>query len=237
MEFDQLREMEKTHICTQCGGEPVTIFDDLNDRWRLACGLDKSHNGFKKRISATTAVKRGEGDKVIQLGAQKDLEERAKRSELALSWLPREDVATKAALNIVQIRNLADFAEGLSLSAFLGHVCLYHGKPYITIDGYYYSNNRREKPFGIATRPMTKEEKRDYMVEDATHAYIAEAWLEGEKVNTTGVGYVTAGELGQKSERHPAHFRAPVVHSHPQRMAEKRAEWQLLRKLIPLEVK
>ena len=237
MEYDELRAMEKTHICAQCGGEPVTVHDFDNDCWRLACGNDKTHNGFKRRQSVTTALKRGEADEAIQPGAQKDLEDRAKRSETALSLLPAQDIATKRALGIVEIEGLILFANTLGLSAYLGHVCLYHGKPYIGIDGYYYLNNKRHHPYRIAARPMSKEEKITYMIEKATHAYIAEAWLDGERVATHGIGYVTTSEINEKSERNPEHFRAPVVHNHPQRMAEKRAEWQLLRKLIPLEFK
>ncbi len=237
MEYEDMRAMEKTHVCAQCGGLPVTIHDAENDRYRLACGTDKTHNGFKRRISPTTALQRGEADKEIQPGAQQDLENRAKQSQTALDLLPATDIATKRALGLVEINALVVFAEKLGLNAYLGHVCLYHGKPYIDIDGYYYLNNKRHHPYRIAARPMTKEEKIAYMIEDATHAYIAEAWWVGEKIATNSCGYVTQDEINEKSERHPEHFRAPVVHSHPQRMAEKRAEWQLLRKLIPLEVK
>ena len=237
MEYDDMRAMEKTHVCSECGGELVITWDKENNCYRLCCGYNHSHNGFQRKLSETQVIKRGQLDTEHGTGAQKDLEERAKRSETALSLLPKEDIATKRALGLAEIGNLVLWADKIGLTAQLGHICLYFGKPYVTVDGYYYLNNKRKKPVRIGTRPMTTEEKTAYMVDDATHAYIAEAWLGGVKLPDIGEGYVTRDEVELKSDRNPAQFRAPVVHGHPQRMAEKRAEWQLLRKLIPLEVK
>lgn len=237
MEYEQMRAMEKTHCCAMCNAPLVTIWDKENDCHRLCCGHDQTHDGFRRMLSPQKALQRGEANEVIGPGAQKDLEERAKRSQMIFSLLPKEDIATKRALGIAEIGGLTLFAEQLGLNALLGHVCLYHGKPYITVDGYYYLNSKRDKPFQIGVEPMTQEEKVAYMIEDATFAYIAQAWLDDRLLPETGCGYVVKDELEAKSRRDPEQWRAPVVHDHPQRMAEKRAEWQLLRKLIPLEVK
>lgn len=237
MSYEEMRAREKTHVCAMCGGELVTIWDGEASVHRLCCGRDHTHNGFKQRLSPQKALQRGKADEVIGPGAQKELEERAASSWTALRLLPREDLGNRKELGIVEISALVSWAENLGLNAYLGHICLFYGKPYPTIDGYYYLNSRRQPPFHIGTRPMTDEEKIAFMIEDATHAFIAEAWLGEEKLPETGVGYVTRDEQEEKSERHPEQFRSPVVHGHPQRMAEKRAEWQLLRKLIPLEVK
>jgi len=237
MNYDEMRAMEKTHCCAVCGGELVTIWDDEGNCYRLCCGQDHTHNGFQQKLSPQKALQRGKADEVIGPGAQKDLEERAKRSESALSLLPIADVATGQTLGIAEIGKLVLWAEEIGLTAHLGHVCLYHGKPYVTIDGYYYKNYKRKKPYRIGVRPMTDEERLLWQIGDKDLAYIAEPWDGETKLPTTGFGLVSADEREEKSSRAPGQFRAPVVHGHPQRMAEKRAEWQLLRKLIPLELK
>jgi len=237
MNYDDMRKMEKTHVCTMCGGELVTIWDGENNCHRLCCGQDHTHNGFQQRLSPQKALQRGQADKVIQPGAQRDLEEMAKRSATALSLLPKEDIATKQALGIAKIGELVVWAESLGLNAHLGHVCLYHGEPYVTIDGYYYKLYKKLPGWSIGTRPMTQDERTDYAIQEGDFAFIAEAYQDNRILPGVGIGIVTKEEIDKPSKKTVGEFNAPVVHSHPQRMAEKRAEWQLLRKLIPLEVK
>lgn len=237
MKYDEMRAMEKTHVCAECSGELVTTWDGVLQDYYLACGRDKHHNGYQQRLSPTQALKRGEFDKVAGKGAQKDLEDRAKRSETALNLLPKADVATGQALGIAKIGELVLWGARIGLNAHLGHVCLYFGKPYVTIDGYYYLMSKEPTQLTVGTRPFNSNERKSYQIADGDYAWIAEAWLARDKLQTVGIGIVTQDEIEGKSIRHPDEFRAPVVHDHPQRMAEKRAEWQLFRKLIPLEVK
>lgn len=236
MNYEEMREMEKSHVCSECHGELTTIWDGENEVHRLCCGVNHTHNGFQRRLGTQQALQRGQLDKELGSGAQKDLEERARRSEAALSLLPKEDIATKKALTIMDIGELVTWADRIALSAHLGHVCLYHGKPYVTIDGYYYLLNKQKRDMFIGTRPMSGQERIDYEVPEGDFAWVAESWQGKRKLPTVGIGIVTGEELTTKSLRNPEHYAAPVVHSHPQRMAEKRAEWQLLRKLLPLEV-
>jgi len=237
MEYDEMRAMEKTHVCAMCGAPAVTVWDNENNCHQLACGKDKTHNGFKRATSAQTALQRGKMDDLLGPGAQTDLEKRAKETSTALKTLPQEDLGSHAKLTIMDIGAMTQFAESLGLNIHLNHACLYYGELYPTIDGYYYLNNKREKPFRIGTRPMTTEEKAVHMFEEGAHAWIAEAWLDGVKLPDTGIGYVAAADLELRSKKDPEKWRYPVVHDKPQRMAEKRAEWQLLRKLVSLEVK
>ena len=237
MEYEQMRAMEKSHVCAMCGSELVTIRDSENSVNRLACGKDKTHNGFKRRRSATERLAQGELDAVAGPGVQKDIEALAQRQQERFNMLPKADIATARALGLAEIEGVVTWANMIGLNAYLGHVCLYFGKPYTTIDGYYYLNNKRGEPYVIGTRTATANERKEYLIEEGWYCSIAEAWLLQEKIATIGVGIVTTDEKDVPSAKTPGQFRAPVVHLHPQRMAEKRAEWQLLRKLIPLEVK
>lgn len=236
LSFEEMRALEKTHICAVCEGELLTIWDAEGDCHRLCCGVDHTHNGVKRRSTTSELLARGELDEVAGKGAQASLEKLAREHPERFTLLAKKDIQTTKELTLEQLGGLVSFAESVGLNAYLGHVCFYYSKPYISIDGYYYLNNQRENPYRIGTRPMAQWEKTAYSVGDEDIAFIAEAWLDMEKLPTIGIGIVTQEEIEGKSVRQPEQYRAPVVHSHPQRMAEKRAEWQLLRKLIPLEV-
>lgn len=235
MEYDELRRKELTHVCAECGGLLTTIWDSENNCHRLVCRTDQTHNGIQAKLTPAQAVKRGKADEVIGSGAQKDLEERATKNQLAWQYLPKDDFGSAKALTVAQVEGLVKWAKMVGLNAYLGHVCLFHGEPYPSIDGYYYLNYKRKEPYQIECKPMTREEKIAYMIETDAYAAIARACLGGQCLPDTGVGYISKEEYEAKSERNPEHWRSPIVHDKPHLMVEKRAIWQLLRKLIPLE--
>ena len=237
MEYEQLKAMLESHCCTQCEAPLSLIWDGKADEYALVCGQDRSHQGYKPIVSFSQAVARGRADKLLGKGAQEDLEKIAAKAQHPLSMMSKKDIATGNDIPQDIFLALVKWADSLGLKPYLGHVCLYYGKPYVTIDGYYYKLDRSEKDIHIGTRPMSKEEFASYQVPEGAHAWLAEAWSGDTKLPTTGLGIITQEEIEGKSERNPDHFRAPVVHDKPQRMAEKRAEWQLLRKLVPLEEK
>ena len=234
MEYEEMRRMEKTHVCAQCDGELVTRWSGKRQQYELVCANHWDHHGYTRRLTQGQLFSQGRADNDLGPGAQEDLEKAAEQLITDLSKLPATDIATKTPLSDVQIGALVAWGEHLGLKPHLGHVCIYHGKPYVTIDGYYYLLAKNHPAIKIGTRPLTKEELELELVFEGTYAWIAEAWENGEKLPTTGLGFATKEEIAAKSARDPGQFRAPVVHDHPQRMAEKRAEWQLLRKLIPL---
>ena len=55
-------------------------------------------------------------------------------------------------------------------------------------------------------------------------------------IGMTALGIVTQQEIAARSKKDPTRPASPVVAAHPQRMAEKRAEWQFLRKAVPLGI-
>ena len=237
MKYEEMRAMEQTHVCAVCEGSLVTVWDPDLSIHALVCGKDRSHQGYQRIPSSSQLVARGKGDRLAGPGTQESLEDLAKRGVGKVSLMVVNDLATSKPLVPEQITNLVTWGVSLSLKPWLGHVCLYFGKPYISVDGYYYLNNKREKPYSVSTRPMTTEERKDYKLGKDDHGYIAEGRDRDGVVVANAIGIATKDEIEGKSKRDPEQFRAPVVHEHPQRMAEKRAEWQLLRKLIPLEEK
>jgi len=49
-----------------------------------------------------------------------------------------------------------------------------------------------------------------------------------------GIGIVTQEEMTEPSKRHPDQLRSPVVAKHPWQLAQKRAEWQAMRRAFPI---
>lgn len=234
MDYIEMRAMEKTHCCAQCQAPLVTIWGELSQDYMLVCSMDHHHQGYQQIPSASELLARGKADEIMGKGAQKDLERLALRGAKPLSKLPTTDIATGKELSKEQLNGLITWGMDLGLKPWLGHVCLYYGKPYVTIDGYYYLLATRQPGVKIGTRAANTLEREEVRVGKEDHLWVAEAWEGGHQLATKGWGAVTKEELEEKSPRDPGQFRAPVVHSHPMRMAEKRAEWQLLRKLVPL---
>lgn len=234
MEYEQMKAMLETHCCTQCEAPLTLIWDGQANEYRLVCGTDRSHEGYKALGSPIQAIVRGKGDKVLGPGAQEGLEKQLAMATNPLSMLPLKDLGTDKDLTANQVATLVKWAERVGLKAYLGHVCLYYGKPYRTIDGLYYTLSKKHMNIAVGSRPLTAQERADYMIAEGDYAWLAEGWDNGKKLPTTGLGIVTKEEIEAKSEKKPEHFRAPIARAHPQRMAEKRAEWQLLRKEAPL---
>jgi len=233
--YDQMRSMEKTHACAECDGPLVTTWTQDGKGYALVCGKDRSHQGYQRIPSMNEIFARGELDKYDGKGTQESLEDMAKRGVGKVSLMVVNDLATGQALIPAQLGALISFGKVLGLKPWLGHVVIFYSKPYISVDGYYYLNNKREKSFSISSKPMTTEERKDQQLGKGDYGYITEARDHDGVVVANGIGIATKAEIEGKSLRDPAKFRAPVVHDHPQRMAEKRAEWQVLRKVIPLE--
>jgi len=234
MEFKDLEAMTETHECTQCGAPLVVVHADGAEAWILKCGQDKTHTGIKKREATTTAIARGKADKRLGSGAQKSLEKTYEQSGLDFSLAAKKDVGSGDVITVPAFTGLVKWARLVGLNAYLGHVCLYYGEPYVTIDGFYYLLETRKTEIHVGTKPLNSEAKVLYGIPESAYAWLAEAWLGTTKLPESGLGIITQEEIDAPSKRDPEKFRAPIAHDKPQRMAEKRAEWQLLRKIVPL---
>ncbi len=235
MDYQELKQLSNSHVCLQCGKRLILVCDNTTNTWSVVCGTDKTHEGFKPQEPPKTEVRRGNADKLLGKGAQESIEQSLVKHDFAMSYLPRADIGSDRALNVNDLNTLVKWGEKIGLKPYLGHVCIYYGSPYVTIDGYYYILHRRSPGVMVGTRPLNDQERALYRVGSDDYAWIAEAWLLTTKIPTTGLGIVTRYDMDAKSDNRPEQFRAPIERAHPQRMAEKRAEWQLLRKIVPLD--
>ncbi len=235
MEYEEAKKFIIDHVCAQCGGGLVTVWDNDKAEHVVLCGAHRSHTGYKMIESASTAVARGNAEKILGPGAQNEMERAIANRPGSISLTVTKDLGNYKDLTAEAINGLVTWAESVGLNARLGHVCLYYGKPYPTIDGYYYILHKRDTMIKVGSRPCNAFEREGLQVKKGDHAWITEGWLGDTKLPTVGYGIVTLDEINEKSEKSPGEFRAPVAHDHPQRMAEKRSEWQLLRKIVPLD--
>ena len=148
--------------------------------------------------------------------------------------IPTQDLGTGSLLTPEQVQELIDYAYKYHLDPYRGHVVLMYGKPYIGIDGYLYHAGQEKIPYSLNSRPMTTEERKQYKIGKDDHAWIARVDLIETGQVFTGTGIVTSDEMTAMSDKKPDQFRSPVVAAKPWQMAQKRAEWQALRRAFPI---
>ena len=168
--------------------------------------------------SPTNQFKRGEIDAV----------------DPTFSLLPKADLGNGEILSPGAINALIGYAKMYGLDPYRGHVVIMYGAPYIGLDGYVYSADKQNKPYRLLSRPLNEDERKAYRIEkEKDHAWLATVEkLEGGSF--TGLGIVTEAEMTAKSKKDTTQLRSPVVAAHPWQLAQKRAEWQAMRRGFPI---
>lgn len=157
------------------------------------------------------------------------------KTEALSNWLvPKTDLGTGELLGPERVKALVQYAERYHLDWWRGHVVLMYGKPYITIDGYLYHARESQIPYSLECHPMTTEEEKQYKIGATDHGWIARLVLVEKGQSFTGTGIVTYQEMTATAKGKPEQLRAPVVAAHPWQLAQKRAEWQALRRAFPI---
>lgn len=144
------------------------------------------------------------------------------------------DLGSGAALAPEVSRALERYAKQYGLDYYRGHVVLMYGQPYIGLDGYLYHANRSGIKYCLESRPMTTSELKQYKVGNTDHGWLATVNLIDTNEKFNGVGIVTYEEMTAKSPRDDTKLRSPVVAAKPWQLAQKRAEWQAMRRAFPI---
>ena len=232
--------MADNNVCAADGGHLSVAWDAEASMYYLRCGICNVTKGIQRVLSATEELKAG-----VELPPQvKDNVERgmAKRQAkhpvpagaVTMGGIPASDLGTGELLTLDVMKALVDYARGYGLDPKRGHVCLMYGKPYITIDGYLYHASKQGKPYQLATRPFGLEERVQYQITDQDHAWISTVTMDNGLTKVSGLGIVTQEEMTEKSKKNPDRLAAPVVARHPWQLAQKRAEWQAMRRAFPI---
>lgn len=239
-DYEKLDNLAKFNLCAEHHTPLEVAWYGKDKTWVLRCGEDHYPEALVRQLSLTQEYKAGEPvpeiivDKIKKGQRRRSMQNNSQSSALQIGAIPPADLGTGQSLQPSQVQALLDYARKYDLDAYRGHVVMMYGEPYIGIDGYLYHANKSGRPYSLRSRPMTAVELKQYKIEPADHAWIAELTFTDTMAAFTGLGIVTCVEMTAKSPRDETKLRSPVVANHPQLLAQKRAEWQVLRRGFPI---
>jgi len=227
---EMLKVSRDGHTCGTCNGR-------LNVAWGgsigiqgyiLRCGNDITHNTINRHDKEHE-------EQIRQIKETRGMDSKALQVMPEAAMLQRIDVARfPKDLTVQEKRLLAKVAITYGFDPLMGEVTIYQGKPYVSIDGRYRKAQETGKLDGVDTRPATKQERAEWEIPDGDYFYHSDVFVKGASHPFVGWGRVFKAESFARPDT-PGDKYKPTV-TNPQRMAEKRAEAQGLRKAfhIPL---
>jgi len=237
---EELNDLVKTHICPEHPDKALTVTWLKDEGYVIRCGGDHYPPEITRQPTLTEAYKQGGSvplvveNKIKARVAKKQPSGQPDEIAKMLGMTPGYDLDTGEALTGYQLEMLLSYARRYDLDPYRGHVVLMHGKPYATLDAYLYHANQTNISYTMRSHPLDENDRKLYRIDENDHAWTTTV----TKINTgeehTGLGVVTREEMVAMSTKHPEHKRSPVVAAHPWQLAQKRAEWQAMRRAFPI---
>ncbi len=215
---EKLDQIAQTHLCPEHGKKLVVAWDAGTKSYAIRCGEGHFPEEVTRELTRTQEFKAGKLEKVDPM----------------FNLLPKTDMATGELLTPEAIQFLVDYANRYGLDAYRGHVVYMYGKPYIGLDGYLWHAKNSGRPYSLESKPLQREERIQYQIPEGAYAWLSTIRFEGLGNYLTGLGIVTSEEMTLTSKKDKTKLRSPVVAAHPWQLAQKRAEWQALRRAFPI---
>ena len=215
---NDLEHILETHCYPEHDNPLAVAWHAQANSYVIRCGAGHYPEELKPVASRTEQFRRGELAKV----------------DKTFDLLPTEDLGNGQKLDPYTVDGLIEYAKKYSLDAYRGHVYVMYGKPYIGIDGYLYHANQQKIPYQLRSRPLDADERASMQVIEGDLAWKAEITRLDNGSYFMGLGIVTQAEREVMSTKKQDQKRSPVVAAHPWQQAQKRAEWQALRRAFPL---
>jgi len=237
---EELDDIAKNYLCSEHKTPVVVTWHAQENAYALRCQNNEYPEQVTKAQSLTDAYKQGEElpepivENIKRSQRRRNVLEGSNPQLGELALVPPRDLGTNELLTPELIQALVSYATHYGLDPGRGHVCLMYGKPYITIDGYLYHAHESKEEYKLASRPLTPAERQTYQVPEGAHAWVSEVIMADGKKSFIGLGVVTQDEMTELAKGKPGQLRSPVVARHPWQMAQKRAEWQSLRRAFPI---
>ncbi len=218
---EQAEQYARRNLCS-CGGRLTLAWGGtwgMND-WVIRCSGDVDHDKFtshnqkyEKELRRVYGMKSTE---LMAMGKQEML------IRVGIAKFPKD-------LTVPEKELLAQAAITYGLDPIMGEITIYQGRPYISVDGRFRKAQEDPNFDGIESRPANKQERIDYQMPDGDYFFRGDVYVKNISRPFTGWGRVRLAEINAKGDFRP-------IDTNPQRMAEKRAEIQALRKAfhIPL---
>ena len=239
-EYDYLKALAEINECAEHGMPLVVATHPEDACYVLRCGEGHYPDTIRRIPTLTEEYKQGNlpdgpiADNIKKGSKKRAMSTNRQLQTQVLGELPRADLATGEMLAPETVHALMVYARKYDLDPYRGHVVIYYGKPYIGIDGYLYHANQTGKGFQLRSRPLTEDERITYLAGEGNHAWLCEIIIGDNESSFTGLGIVTREEMEARSPTKPEKLRSPVVAAHPWQLAQKRAEWQALRRAFPI---
>lgn len=142
------------------------------------------------------------------------------------------------ALTKTDLAYLGQYCRDYGLDPLLGEVCLFHGRPYVMIDGLRRKAQETGQYAGLTIRPVVDREEKQgcgYEPHDIVFLATAKRMLpNGQVAEFTRYGAVTDAERKEMSRRGDTP-RHPVLSKKPAEMAQNRAERHAIRTAFHFE--
>lgn len=239
-EYEYLKKLAEINVCAEHGTPLLVATHPTEACYVLRCGEGHYPDAIRRLPTLTEEYKQGTlpdgpiADNVKRRSKQKAMTSKQPTKALILGEIPKADLATGELLGSEKVQALIAYASKYGLDAYRGHVVIYYGKPYIGLDGYLYHAHKTGIPYSMVSRPLTEDERKSYQVEEGSHAIFTVITRGDNRQSFNGLGIVTKEEMEAKSPRDETKLRSPVVAAHPWQLAQKRAEWQALRRAFPI---
>ena len=239
-DYEKLKDLAKYNVCFEHHTPLEVAWYGPEKCWVLRCDTCGYPDAITRQLSLTEEYRAGEPlPELIEDNIKKGIRRRAMQqgkqpTAVTFAGVPATDLATGELLSRETVVALVEYAKRYNLDPGRGHVVLMYSKPYITIDGYLWHARQTKVPYSLNARPMTTEEEKVYKIGVTDHGWLAEVSFteSGDKFN--GIGIVTYDEMTARSSRDETKLRSPVVAAHPWQLAQKRSEWQALRRAFPI---
>ncbi len=239
-DYDELCQIAKTHFCAYHQKPVVVAWYPEESVYVLRCGDNHYPEEVTRQPSLTELHKQGvELPEPIKSNVEKGIRRRSMQqgkqpTAVTFYGVPATDLGTGELIPRERLEALVAYARRYKLDPARGHVCLMYSKLYITIDGYLFYAKQSGIPFTLDSRPLKEDEYKEYKAPENAHVWLARVKLTETGGMFLGFGVVTKEDIEAKSEHRPEQLRSPVVAKHPWQMAQKRAEWQALRRAFPI---
>ena len=226
LQYRDMKRISETHVCGKCGGNLVLTWGGAYNYncWILRCTNDITHDTLNRHDEKYEAeLKKFKEAHKMDSQALTTMTESQMGKRIDMARFPQQ-------LTIPEKKLLIQVAISYGLDPLMREITVYQGSPFVSIDGRYRKAQETELLDGVESRPATTEERLTWKVKDEDYFFRSEVWKKGCSHSFVGWGLVKYEEIIAKSKRDPTKLANPVIASNPQRMAEKRAEAQALRK-------
>lgn len=214
---DACKQLRLYSRCSECGGQLEVLYDMTQHREYIVCREDDKHEGIRK----------------IRPDILKEKREVFSMDSVALMKLDKPGMVARieqakwpAALKPEEKALIATVALSYGLDPILQELSLFQGRPYPTVNAWYRKSQETGQFDGMDSRPANKKEREERNAKEGDLLYRCEVYRKGGSHPFVGWGKVFAAE--RQGNEH-----LPIV-KWSDRMAEKRAEMQAMRKAFSI---